>query len=124
MGDTGAALKAQVAAASGLHASHQKLISEGTVVSDVVTMSELGFHAGIEATVFLVSGLTLCSDCGRKFTNERIEMHSRVCAGARKRTAKVFNSIEKRLGDFNSEGDRHLIAAALQNYAKEDTRNN
>merc|ERR1719506_1415275 len=92
LSDTGAALKAQVGAAIGLHETHQRLISEGNEISDVATMSELGFEAGIDATVFLVSGLALCADCGRKFAHNRIETHSRSCAKASQRKAKPFNS--------------------------------
>ena len=75
LSDTCWALKEQVYESSGLVPSFQNLISDDTVLSDFVTMSELGFRAGTEATLFLVSGLTSCTYCGRKFAKERIEMH-------------------------------------------------
>lgn len=115
LSETGIALKAQVAATTGLHESHQRLMLEGTEISNVVTMSELGFERGVDETVLLVSGLTICADCGRKFTHQRIEAHSRSCARTSQRKAKTFNSVRQRLDQFGSKAE-HLISAAAMNF--------
>jgi len=110
LSDTGAALKAQVATASGLHETHQRLMLEGKEISNVATIRELGCEVGVDATVLFVSGLSMCADCGRKFTHDRIDAHARSCTRTSKRQTKTFNSMRKRLADLANA--KRLISTA------------
>ncbi|CAE8584634.1 unnamed protein product, partial [Polarella glacialis] len=58
--------------------------------------------------------LVPCPDCGRKFNEESIERHLRICKKVFQQKRKQFNSAANRLGEFENANELIANAAKLE----------